>query len=779
MKNMLRKDFFREIRRNKGRFISIFFIVLLGTAFFSGIRSANYDMKYTADSYYDSSELMDIRVLGTLGLTDADIEDIRALPGVETATGGYTQEVLCSVDEEELVLQMIASTDEVNRITVEEGRLPEKADECLADTVLMDRMGCEIGDTVTVSSGTEDDLSDSLNYDTYTIVGVGYLPYYMDLTRGTGTIGDGTIDAFLVVPPEAFCLEVYTEAYVRLTDTTALLSYSDAYDEAADAGVEEIEAVGETASERRYEEVRSEAEQELEDARAEVADAEQQLEDARQELEDGRKELEDGEQELLDAEKELADGEQELADAEKELEDGRKELEDGERELADARAQIEDGERQIRDGWAQISEQEGKLEDARAQYEDGLRQYEAGEAAYAANKEKYDAGVQAYEAGEAEYAANKEKYDAGVQAYEAGEAAYAENYQKYEEGLALFQQQSQGMTPQEAVDEFARLDAEKTALEEQLQSEGKNPEDDAEYQSLKAKWQMFQMMAGGAQELLDAEQGLAEYRATLDATKEELNAAEQGLAEGRATLDATKEQLEAGGQELEAGRATLDATKEQLNAAAAQIESGAVQLEAGRAELESRSAELEAGKAELEAGERELEDARQQIADGQKELEDGRAELEDGRRELEDGRAELEDGRRELEDGEKEYQEEYAKAQPELEDARQQIADGQKELDELEKPEWYVLDRDMISSCAAYGQDAERIKNVGGVFPVLFFLVAALVSLTAMTRNDRGTEASDRNAEGAGLPGRGHRGQIFQLCHAGHGERRHLRRADR
>jgi putative ABC transport system permease protein len=699
MKNMLRKDFFREIRRNKGRFISIFFIVLLGTAFFSGIRSANYDMKYTADKYYDESELMDIRVVGTMGLTDADIEDIRALPGVETAVGGYTQEVLCGVNEDELVLQMIACTDEINRITVEEGRLPEKADECLADTVLMERMGCQIGDTITVSSGTEDELSDSLSEDTYTIVGVGYLPYYMDLTRGSGTIGDGTIDAFLVVPPEAFCLDVYTEAYVRLTDTAALLSYSDAYDEAADAAVKEIEAVGETASERRYEEVRSEAEQELEDARAEVADAEQELEDARQELEDGRKELEDGEQELLDAEQELKDGEQELADGEKELADaeqqvadaeqeladGRKELEDGERELADARAQIEDGERQIQEGWATIADQEEELNANRAQYESGLAMYQQGEQQYAAGEEAYNAGVQAL--------------------------------QTYQDGMAKFQEQ--GQDPQTLVAQYTELEQQRAQMELELQEAGLNPEENEEYLALKGMCEQLQPVAGEAEKLIALGQNL-----------EENNINAETLEESKKTLEET--------------RKNLDSLKQSLS----DFESGEAQLAAAKAELESKSAELESGKAELAAGEQELADARAQIEDGQRELEDGRAELEsarqeleDGRKELEDGRQELEDGRRELEenrqkleDGEKEYQEEYAKAQPELEDARQQIEDGQKELDDLEEPEWYVLDRSMIASCATFEQDAERIKNVGEVFPVMFFLVAALVSLTAMTR---------------------------------------------
>ena len=85
------KDFFREILKNKGRFISIVFIVMLGTAFFAGLRSTSYDMKYSADIYYDDAKLMDIRVLGTMGIGEEDVEDISAISGVDYAVGSQIQ----------------------------------------------------------------------------------------------------------------------------------------------------------------------------------------------------------------------------------------------------------------------------------------------------------------------------------------------------------------------------------------------------------------------------------------------------------------------------------------------------------------------------------------------------------------------------------------------------------------------------------------------------------------------------------------------------------------
>ncbi len=143
-------------------------------------------MKVSADRYYDEVNYMDLKVLGTLGLTDDDLADIAKTDGVKAVYGGKTVEVLHDIGESEQVVKLIALTDGVNEPRVVEGRMPEKQDEILVDTQFLKSSGCEIGDQVTFTSGTEDPLSDSLTGDTFTIVGSATLPYYMELNRGTG-----------------------------------------------------------------------------------------------------------------------------------------------------------------------------------------------------------------------------------------------------------------------------------------------------------------------------------------------------------------------------------------------------------------------------------------------------------------------------------------------------------------------------------------------------------------------------------------------------------------
>ncbi len=746
MKSALKKDFFREIRRNFGRFISIFFIVLLGAAFYSGIRSANYDMKYSADHYFDESGLMDIRVLSTLGLTEEDLEDMRQVEGVENAAGGYTQDVLCDAGEAELTLQVIALTEDVNRVTLQEGRMPENDRECVADVLAMTELGYEIGDTLTLRSGTEDPLSDSLKYDTYTIVGSGSLPYYLDLSRGESTVGDGTQDAFILVEPEVFSLDVYTEAYIQVRGAQEALSYSDAYKAQVEPVLDRLEEISGGACQRRYDSLKTEAETELSDARQQVEEAETELSDAREEIQEGWQELSEAEdllrekeQEVQEGEAELASGEAELSDARAQLEEGEARYREGEAALYENQAALEEAWAQLEEGWAQLESGEallvqnsGELSEARAQYQAGEASYQAGLQSFQEQKAQYEAGAVAYEEENA-------KYQAGLQAYQQGAEEYAARQQEFQAGWDAFV--SQAGEPETVLEQFDRLDARKIQMEEALEAAGINPEESPEYQQLLEQWKLLQTAAETARQLLEG--------------KEELEAAAQQLEETKAQLDQAgpaleevKAQLEAAVPALEAGQAELEAAKAQLEEAAAQIASGEQQLAAGWQELEESEAQLQAAEAQAASGEQELaagwqellesqpelESARAQIAQGEAELSEARTQLEEGKRQIQEGWQEIEENRQTLTEAEKEYEEAYAEAQPELQDAREQIAEGEKALADLEVPEWYVLDRGMISSTAGYEQDAQRIKNLGEVFPVIFFLVAALVSLTAMTR---------------------------------------------
>ena len=124
-KKALRKDFYMEIRRSLGRFMSIFFIVAIGCSFFSGIRASEPDMRYSGDAYFDEKNMMDIEVISTLGLTEDDLHAIEDVDGVAAVEGSYSVDVLCSEGDNQIAVHVMSLMPTMNQVQLEAGRLPE------------------------------------------------------------------------------------------------------------------------------------------------------------------------------------------------------------------------------------------------------------------------------------------------------------------------------------------------------------------------------------------------------------------------------------------------------------------------------------------------------------------------------------------------------------------------------------------------------------------------------------------------------------------------------
>ena len=748
MKNTVVKDLLREIKKNFGRFFSIFCIVMLGTAFFAGLRSSGYDMKYSADCFYDDQKLMDIRVISTLGLSEEDIEDLKKIEGVGNAAGGRTREVRFSTEAATYDVRTIAYIKGINEPVITEGRLPEKTDECLADAGTFAAEGYRVGDRIHFETGDDEELSETLVTDTFTITGFGYMPYYIDLTRGTCSIGDGSIDAFVLLHPDAYDMDYYTEAYVSAAGADEFLTLSDEYDAFIDPVARRIEDLADTATVRRYDSVYQEAQDKIADAKKEVEDGENELADAEKEIEDGKKEISDAEEEIAEKEQEIEDAKKEIEDGKKEIEDAGKEIEDGEKELDDAQKEIDSGRAELADAQAEVDKNRKDLESARQQYEDGLAQYNTG-------LEEYDSGLEKYRSGLAEYKKNLEDYKTGREQYKAGLAEYEENKAAFDKGAEEYQANLEAYNTQKA--EFdkgkAEYEAGLAALEEayaQLEAAvaaGLITEEEASAQKAVLDAQSKELAKTG-KTIKSTEKQLEEGKAALDKAGAEIEAAQAQLSAAKETLDSTKttlddaasqlsaakETLRNSRSELDAGKKQLDGSKAQLDAAAAQIASGETQLAEAQAQINENSAKLDDAQETVTSKRKEIADAKAELADAKTELADAEEELADGEKKLADGKEELEENRQKLIDAEDEYIEKSPDARRDIRDAKQKIADAEEDIADLEVPEWYVLDRGLMESIAAYDQNASRMDSLGNVFPVIFFLVAALVSLTAMTR---------------------------------------------
>ena len=713
--NRLLTDAFREIKNTRSRFVSLLVLSALAVCFLAGLRATEPDMKRSADRYFDEQRLMDLHILSTLGLTDADTGALAAVEGVEAVEPAYTIDAMLRFGENEIVVKGLSYQEGgLNAPHLEEGRLPERADECLVEPDLLSENGLFIGDTITLDTGSGT-YEDALAGENFTIVGTADSPLYVGVDRGSSSLGTGQVSAFVLLPAEAFTMESYTDIYVTLDGAAGLLCYNDAYTDLVEQMQDELEPFARERADLREAEVIGEANEKLADAEQELADAEaeadqeladawQELTDARQELDDGWAEYEDGQQtleeEIADAEQKIADGEEELADALEELEEGEERLEDGEDELAD--------------GWRQ--------------YNSGLAQYEAALAEFQPKKEEFDQGVALYESGYAEFQKSVEPLLPFLPGYDV-DSLYNDLATKPDAVEAILAGEEDKIQVQ--IDE---LPSKEELLQDLVGFESQTAEEILVIcGEIKAQIAALDKMDPNYSENLsqlnaELERAKKAYKARLNYTLlEQLNEsivhiksiedALPGLISSVQDLNKLHLKIEENRPEIEAAQALFEAQKAQLDASYQDLQDGEAELREGRIELQQGWDEYEDGLKDLEEARETL---RTETADAEQELADALAELEDGEQEYADGLVEYEDGK--------------AEAEQKIADARKELEQARRDIEAIEDCEWYVLGRNTNAGYVSYSMDADRMGNLASVFPLIFFLVAALVCLTTMTR---------------------------------------------
>ncbi|WP_302397396.1 FtsX-like permease family protein [Eggerthella sinensis] len=616
MKNAFNTETIRSITHSIGRFLAIAAIVALGTGFYAGLRMTAPDMKLAADEFYDGTSLMDVRIISTLGLTDADITALRHVEGVEAVMPARETDVMATIGGEQYATRVHSlpdaartsdssdgvhaysdDPDYLNRPILTEGSWPQTEGECVLSSNLVVNDSVSIGDTVTITEGTQD-VDDTLATRTYTIVGFVNSSYYAtSSSMGDTTLGSGSIQEYMYVPASDFSSDLpYTEAFLTVRGAASEASSSDAYDQRVAEVTDRLEVLAPEREQARVDALKADAQKELDEKRAdyesEKADALAQLDDAQRQLDDAAAAIATSEQQLADGQASYDSGVAELA-----------------KQKASAQQQMADAEQQIADGQAQLDAQRPTLEDGAAQLQAAWDAYHA-------------------------------------------QAAQAEEELK----------------PVEA------------------------------------------QIAAGKQQLVE-----------LQAKLDELNKDPETNA---AAIAALQQQMAALQQQLDAAQASVDGARQPLAAAKAQLDQQQAVYNDGKAQFDASAAQLEQARADLAAARTQADN---EVSAAQQQLDAAAAQLQDGRAQLEQGKADYESGR-------EEYDRQKADADEQLADAERQLSDAQKQIDDLESPEWLIMDRTANYGVASFEADANRVDSIAAVFPFIFFLVAALVALTTMTR---------------------------------------------
>ncbi|MGN1266877.1 MAG: FtsX-like permease family protein, partial [Dorea sp.] len=438
----------------------------------------------------------------------------------------------------------------------------------------------KVGDKIKLTTGTEEEVLDSLKVEELEVVGTGSSAAYISLSRGSTTVGTGSVEGFLVVTEDTFDMDVYTEVYVQVEGAKELIAYTDEYEAKVEKVLEDIESETEIRGVVRKQEIVDEAYVELNDAKTELADVKAEVEE------------------------ELADAKEQIVDAEKQISDGKE--------------KIRKGRNQIYQAKKTLASEERKLKKAESEYEEGLKRYEAG-------------------------------------------------YEEYQKGLAEYE-------------------AQRTEAEVQIQAGRQQME------QLQMLMQMENLRLSELQGKIEAGTATEEEQAEASELAVKISQEEQVYMQTTAQLDEAQKEL--------------DSTEETLTAA----------------------------RIELEASKKQLDDAKKQIRSGKKQISDGWKELEQSETELDEGASEIIKNEEKLEEAKADYEEGKIESEEEIAEAEQEIADAEEEIRELENPKWYVYDRTTLPEYTGFGDNAARVGAIGKVFPVIFFLVAAMISLTSMTR---------------------------------------------
>ena len=627
MKKVLFKNSVKQIMKTHKRFISILLMAFLGVGFFAGVRATSPDMKKTVDSYFDSTNMYDISIVSTLGLTDEDINAVSKVEGVDKAYGLYSEDVFVSLNGEESIVKLYAYDENINKLEIIDGKLPENVDECVIEVSMKDSESISIGDYIDIRENLGEDEDTSFKNTKLKVVGIVRSPLYISRDRGTTTLGSGKINYYMFVNKENIISDVYTEIDVLVNDAKNLDTISGRYDELIDKTIKNIESIKEERQTARYNELVNEANQKLDDAQKEF-DTEKQ--DAEKKITDAEKEIENGKIEIQENEKKLAD-------AEKELENGRN---TANAEFANADAQIAQAEAELGTASQQITDADILFKGQKEEAQNGINQI-----------------------------------NDGINTINA-------TIKDLEKNKILLEQGLEGLN---------KINSTLTSLNSilnQYEEELKNASDEEK-------------------EVLNKK---------IEETKTQIN-----------SLNLQKEQIVASGISEE----NLNKIIEGINECNTQKNELENQLKTINTELENAEAQIVAGQNKITEGRNKLEASKVELANKKAETEQ---KFKDAEKEIADGKKELEDGKKELEDGEKKLTENKQKFEKEIADAEAKLIDAREKVNDIETAKWYILDRYDNAGFSSYSQDTGNVEKLGQAFPIVFFFIAILISLTTMSR---------------------------------------------
>lgn len=718
----INKDILKEVKKSKGRFLSILIMVTIGVLVFVGLKVTGPIMIRRGDQFLEDTNMADIVIKSSL---EMDKEDLDIITGYKN-TKDFEKTFEKDFYNGEKVMRVSSLNEKISRPILIEGNLPKKDDEIVLNITSMEKY--KIGDKIKLKKeelnpyGFEDEEEGEYalsNYE-YTVTGFVKTPKYVDtVDLGSTNLGAGAVEELGFVLKDNFTTDKFTSLDIVLKDVNRRGFENENYSNALKNSRTDLENLLIDRREEVYEEQRTEIKGKIKDGEKEIQDARDKIKEGRDKIRDGYKKLNDGydtyekqkakyENALVENKKQLDDaktklnserpklnkGKKELDDAKKKLDDAKAEIDKGRAELDKAKAEYDANVKKVENGFAEINSKESEIKSGIAQIDSGISQIEEGKRKLPELQSKLSQAKQ----GKMELEAGISSLKSGISQVTQGIASIDANIKALEAGLDP-ENPDEGVKAQiEALkQQREQLAFQKKDLESQLPPlEAKLTEVNQAISQLESA---ISMISGGDAKIEELKSKKAQALAGLEKLKEE-----------RAKLQTAKE-------ELAKGKTTLDEKE-------AEFKKGSKEYEDNLAKWKKEKNKFDDGYAEFKSSEKILND---NIALYEKGKAEGKAALDDALAKLQSSEKELKDNEKELDDKEAEAEEEIAKAQIKLDDAR-------RFLKILMEPQFSVISRESDAVLYNFFDEASRLEIISNVFPVFFFFIAILVSLTTMTR---------------------------------------------
>ena len=374
---MLKKSTFREIKTSLARYLAIFAIVALGVGFFSGLRDCKESMVSTASRYLERTNFYDYQILSSYGADDDSVALAESWDGVKSAEGSIQIDVIArSGSGDSSALKAISLPENINKLNVTEGRLPQNVNECVLDAYSITDEGFHVGDHIEITDENDKDKLGDFKVKDFEIVGLVNTPIYLDYQRGSTDIGNGSLDTFFLIDKDAFDVDYYTNLYVKLDGDE--VSLTDEHEDKLKEQEDSMKSLAEAVRDGRRETARK--------------DAQEELDEKKQEYEDN---LAKYEEEKADAERKLDKAEGQIKKGERLIDSNRKKAKKGRSEAESAIGDLEAKLKEVDAGIDTLKSERKKAEDGLAQANSGKEQAEKGKAELEAGISKLQQAAQA------------------------------------------------------------------------------------------------------------------------------------------------------------------------------------------------------------------------------------------------------------------------------------------------------------------------------------------------------------------------------------------------